>query len=120
MTKDLTAENAEIKNFRKFSEFWPYYISEHSKPGNRLCHFIGTSLLFVCLILAAYFLKPIFIAAGIVLGYGFAWFGHFFVERNRPATFKYPLLSLMGDFKMYFLILSGKLPVTGSVSSKTH
>jgi len=91
--------------FHNFSEFWPYYISEHSKPGTRLSHFIGTSLLFLFLILAAYFAKLVFILAGVIFAYGFAWFGHFFIEQNRPATFRYPLLSLIGDFKMYGLTL---------------
>lgn len=96
------------EGFRNFSEFWPFYIAEHSKPGTRLCHFIGTSLLFLFLILAAYFRSPIFIPAGIFVAYGFAWFGHFAIERNRPATFRYPFFSLLGDFKMYVWMLSGK------------
>jgi hypothetical protein len=103
-----------------FSEFWPYYLSEHSKAGTKICHFIGTSLLIVLLLSAAFLRLPFLILAGIVLAYGFAWTGHFFIERNRPATFRYPFLSLRGDFKMCFLILTGKINLSGSVSSGTH
>jgi hypothetical protein len=94
---------------RTFSEFWPYYLAEHSKGGTRALHFLGTTLLLLCFALAVYKTSPLYLLYGILCGYGFAWIGHFFVEKNRPATFQYPLLSLLGDFKMYGLMLSGRL-----------
>jgi len=94
---------------RTFSEFWPFYLAEHSKSGTRALHFIGTTLLLICLCLALYHASIFFILYGVFCGYGFAWIGHFFVEKNRPATFQYPIYSLMGDFKMYGLMMTGRL-----------
>lgn len=91
-----------------FEEFWPYYVSEHWKPGTRVLHFVGTALVLVSLGLAVV-ASPWWLAAAPLLGYGFAWVGHFFVERNRPATFTYPLWSLRGDFRMFRLILLGRM-----------
>ncbi len=95
--------------FKSFAEFYPYYMREHSNLVCRKLHFIGT-----CAVIA---LALLFFFTGIfpvllfipVVGYGFAWTGHFFFEKNRPATFKYPLYSLMGDFKMFWEILAGKI-----------
>lgn len=87
-----------------FEEFWPYYVSEHWKPATRVLHFAGTTLVLASLVLAV-FVSAWWLAAALLLGYGFAWVGHFFVEKNRPATFTYPLWSLRGDFRMFRLIL---------------
>jgi hypothetical protein len=97
------------KQFKSFSEFWPFYAMEHAKGGTRLLHFIGTSLLLICL--AAIFVldSAWFLLLGIFFAYGFAWTGHFLVEKNRPATFKYPFFSLAGDFRMYGMMLTGKM-----------
>jgi hypothetical protein len=97
------------KQYRSFAEFWPFYVMEHAKAGTRILHFIGTSLLFICL--AAIFVlgSAWFLLFGVVFAYGCAWTGHFLVEKNRPATFKYPFLSLAGDFKMYGMMLAGKM-----------
>jgi len=91
-----------------FQEFWPYYLREHSKAGTRVTHFIGTTLLLICLEEAIRQQSAMFLLYGILCGYGFAWFGHFFIEKNRPATFRYPFLSLIADFKMYGLMWTGK------------
>ncbi len=97
------------EKFDSFDEFWPYYLSEHSDPTNRLLHAIGTS---TAVATAAYALlkkKPKLLALAPLLGYGPAWIGHFLVEKNRPATFGNPLYSLRGDFKMLRLMLADEL-----------
>jgi hypothetical protein len=97
------------RQFKSFADFWPYYLSEHSKSATRTLHYIGTliALFLVALLIAVgkWWLFPI----AFVPGYGFAWAAHFFVEKNRPATFKHPLWSFMGDWKMLALMLVGKL-----------
>ncbi len=96
------------KRYKNMKEFYPYYLEEHRQKGTRMLHFIGTSLFFGWIILAIAFLNPWFILYAAISGYFFAWVGHYFVEKNKPATFKYPGLSLMSDFKLYFQILTGK------------
>ena len=91
-----------------FEAFWPRYLGEHRHPLNRALHFVGTSLVYVTLF-AAVFQSARWVIAAPVVGYGFAWFGHFFVERNRPATFTYPWWSLRGDFRMHARTLTGRL-----------
>ncbi|MBT9393273.1 DUF962 domain-containing protein [Hymenobacter sp. NST-14] len=91
-----------------FAKFYPRYLREHRRRGTRLLHFIGTTLF---LLLAAGALgrrQPALLLAGIVAAYGCAWVGHFFVERNRPATFQHPWLSLRGDFRLYWDLLRGR------------
>ncbi|MBL8743321.1 MAG: DUF962 domain-containing protein [Myxococcales bacterium] len=94
---------------KSFDEFWPYYVLEHSKKVNRALHFIGTSAAVTTLGIAAVRRKPALIPLALVAGYGPAWIGHFFVEGNKPATFKYPLWSLLADFKMWSKIARGKM-----------
>lgn len=96
--------------YASFREFYPYYLSEHRDPTCRRLHFVG-SLLIVVLIVAviAGVLSPWWLLAIPLIGYGFAWVGHFFFEHNRPATFTYPLYSLIGDWVMFKDILTGKL-----------
>lgn len=93
---------------RSYVEFWPFYVAQHRHPVNRALHFLGTTLVLVCLALAV-LRDPVFLVAAPVAGYGFAWFGHFFFERNRPATFTYPLWSLRGDFRMYRLLCLNRM-----------
>lgn len=94
--------------YKSFDEFYPYYLTEHRKKGTRITHFIGTTLFIMLAISAVITAYPWYIMYGAVLAYGWAWIGHFFIEKNRPATFQYPLWSLISDFKLYFQILSGK------------
>ena len=95
--------------FRSFAEFYPYYLQEHSNPTCRRLHFVGTSLVIALLAYTIGSGKWLLLLAVPVFGYGFAWVGHFFFEKNRPATFTYPLYSLAGDFVMFRDILLGKL-----------
>ncbi len=89
---------------RSFEEFWPYYVSQHLDPVNRALHFAGTTLALLALAAALASTTPLWLLVIPVAGYGPAWIGHFFFERNRPATFRHPLWSLRGDFRMYALI----------------
>ena len=95
--------------FKNFNEFYPYYLREHANLTCRKLHFIGTSGV-IALILVFFFTGKIHLLWGLpLLGYGFAWVGHFGYEKNRPASFKHPYYSLMGDFRMFWDILTGKL-----------
>jgi hypothetical protein len=94
---------------KSFAEFWPFYLQEHSNPTNRRLHFVGTFLVHIVLIYAVVNQQWNLLWIVPVMGYGFAWVGHFIIEKNRPATFKHPLWSLRGDFKMFYLMLFGKL-----------
>jgi hypothetical protein len=96
-------------DFRSFDEFWPYYLSEHANVLNRRLHFVGTTLVNLIVLAALVAMEPRWLLACPVAGYGFAWVGHFIVEKNRPATFKHPLWSLMGDYRMYGQMLRGRL-----------
>lgn len=91
-----------------YAEFWPFYVSQHLNDVNRGLHVAGTTLTLACLAASALH-DPRWLALAPVTGYGFAWVGHFFFERNRPATFSYPLWSLRGDFHMYALVLLGRM-----------
>ena len=95
--------------FESFWAFFPYYLSEHGSRTNRVLHYIGTTLACLTLMTALITLNPWLLLAVPVLGYGWAWVGHFFVEKNRPATFSYPVWSLMGDFVMLGLAVTGQL-----------
>lgn len=90
------------KRFQSLKEFYPYYLTEHANLTNRILHFAGTSLLFVIIAIAIASSNYYLLWLLPVAGYGFAWAGHFFIEKNKPATFKYPFYSLASDFVMYF------------------
>lgn len=92
-----------------YQEFWPFYLREHSRATTRALHYFGTTLVLALFIycFATGWLKGLWFAP--LIGYGFPWLAHFTIEKNRPATFKYPLWSLISDFKMYFLFVSGKI-----------
>jgi hypothetical protein len=95
-----------VDRLSSFEEFWPFYVSQHRRRSTRALHFAGSTLVLACLAGAA-LVSPWMLLAAPVVGYGPAWIGHFFCERNRPATFAHPLWSLRGDFRMYRLILTG-------------
>ncbi|MER2298747.1 Mpo1-like protein [Pseudomonas promysalinigenes] len=100
---------ATSTSFRTFAEFYPYYLGEHSNPTCRRLHFVGTSLVIALLAYTIASGKWLLLLAVPVFGYGFAWVGHFCYERNKPATFKHPWYSLMGDFAMFRDILLGRI-----------
>lgn len=95
--------------FKSLEDFWPFYALAHSKPQTRLLHAIGLTAGLTCLGAAIVTRKKGFIPAGLALGYGFAWYSHFFVEGNTPATFGHPAWSFVSDFKMYFHTLRGTM-----------
>lgn len=92
-----------------YAEFWPFYLREHGKPATRAWHFLGSTLVLVFLALFLAGQGWLWLIAVPLAGYGPAWFAHFFVEGNKPATFRYPLWSLISDARMYGLWLSGQL-----------
>lgn len=94
---------------RTFEEFWPYYLREHSRPATRALHVVGTTISLLLFLSALALRAPGLVLAALVCGYAFAWAGHFFVEHNRPATFRYPLWSFAADWKMWALALRGRL-----------
>ena len=94
--------------YRSFREFYPYYLSEHRHPMCRGLHYVGSTIGLAILVLALATQSYVLILPALVVGYGFAWTGHFFFEHNKPATFQYPLWSFMGDWVMLKNFLSGK------------
>ncbi|EMS32343.1 hypothetical protein C943_01070 [Mariniradius saccharolyticus AK6] len=94
--------------FKTLKEFYPFYLSEHMNPTSRKLHFTGTALLFVILGVAIYLGRFGLLWLIPIVGYGFAWVGHFFFEKNKPATFQYPFYSLASDFILFFELLTGK------------
>jgi hypothetical protein len=97
------------ERYESFEAFWPYYVREHGKKTTRTMHFWGTTAAGACLAAAAVTRRPGLIPLALVAGYGPAWVSHFFVEQNRPATFQYPLWSLLGDLKMWRMIAAGTM-----------
>ncbi len=95
--------------FRSFSDFYPFYLSQHADRTCRRLHFAGTLMLIVVALSAAITGSWKLLWFLPVVGYGFAWVGHFFFERNRPATFTYPFYSLLGDFVMFRDMLTGRI-----------
>ncbi|MEE4210830.1 MAG: DUF962 domain-containing protein [Parvularcula sp.] len=98
-----------MREYQSYAAFWPHYLREHAKPGTRLSHYVGTALGLVAIAAAIFTGNLALLLLVPLLGYGFAWVSHAFVERNKPATFTYPLWSLMSDYRMFFLAVSGKL-----------
>ena len=99
-----------MSRFSSFADFYPFYLSEHRHPMCRRLHFLGSTVAIVCVLAAILDANPWWIVAAFVAGYGFAWTGHAFFEHNRPATFKYPLYSFVGDWAMYRDMLTGRIP----------
>lgn len=93
---------------RSLKEFYPYYLSEHRNHTSRILHFVGTGLVILVLLTGLLLQKYRLLWLIPVAGYGFAWVGHFFFEKNKPATFRYPFYSLASDFIMFGDVLRGK------------
>ena len=98
-----------MERLKTFDEFWPFYVSQHSLPTTRALHFAGTTMVLAALAIAVARLSPPWVLAALVLGYGPAWIGHFFFEKNRPATFTYPWYSFLSDWAMWRDMLTGRL-----------
>lgn len=98
-----------MSGFRSFSEFYPYYLSEHKDPVCRRLHYIGSTLVLAILVTLALTGLWGYWWLMLLAGYGFAWVGHFKFEHNKPATFKYPFYSLAADWVMYKDFLTGQL-----------
>lgn len=96
------------REYKSLKEFYPYYLSEHEDGTCRTLHFVGTGLVIVSFITFLITFKWYYFAIIPVLGYGFAWVGHAFFEKNKPATFTYPAWSLASDFMMFWDLLTGK------------
>jgi hypothetical protein len=93
---------------RTFSDFWPHYVRAHLQPRTRFLHAVGSVLALIS-VGAAFALHMWLLAAAPLIGYGFAWYAHFFVEGNRPATFGHPFYSLAADYRMLFLMMAGRM-----------
>ncbi|MRI34411.1 DUF962 domain-containing protein [Endozoicomonas sp. OPT23] len=98
-----------MKKYNSFFEFYPFYLSEHENDICRRLHFIGSLLILVLLACTIYSQEWLYLLALPVVGYGFAWVGHFGFEKNKPATFQYPVYSFIGDWVMFKDILTGKV-----------
>lgn len=94
---------------RSYREFWPHYVREPARPLTRQMHFIGTVGALGLAVLAGILAQPWLMPCALASGYGFAWAAHLFVERNRPATFTYPVKTLIGDFHMFALIWARRM-----------
>ena len=97
------------REYESFSDFWPFYLREHSLPRTRMLHYVGTSLVVGLAVFGVLTANWWVLIALPLAGYFFAWIAHFTVEKNRPATFTYPLWSLAADFRMWWLWLTGRL-----------
>lgn len=106
----MTEDTKGGTRIQTFAEFWPYYLREHAKPLTRAFHFAGTGLATAMLLAALVTFEPWLVVLALLLGYGPAWAGHFFIEKNQPATFRYPLWSLAGDYRMAWFWITGRLP----------
>jgi len=99
------------KVYKSFSEFYPYYLTEHSNLTCRRLHFIGSCISLSLIVYGVFSGHWFLLLVALFVGYGFAWSGHYFFEKNRPATFRYPLYSFMGDWVMFKDILLGKIKI---------
>lgn len=100
---------AETKHYASFKEFYPFYLSQHKNLTCRRLHFFGSSTVLAMVLYIIVTGKWLLLLSIPLLGYGFAWIGHFFFEKNKPATFTYPWYSFLGDWVMYKDILTGRL-----------
>ena len=97
------------QEMKSFEEFWPHYLAEHSQPATRALHAVGTTVGLACVVAFVARKKWKLLPLALIPGYGAAWAGHFLIEKNRPATFDHPLWSLMGDYRMIGLMLTGRM-----------
>ncbi len=98
-----------MRRFASFREFYPFYLSEHAHPVSRRLHFFGSCGVLVLVGVALWQREPWWLLAALACGYGFAWIGHYVFEKNRPATFRHPVYSFLGDWVMFKDILTGRI-----------
>ncbi len=110
-TEAMMAHTTHTGHFASFAEFYPFYLEEHRHPVSRRLHFVGSLGVIGFLAMALATGGWVWLPAAVVCGYGCAWIGHFFFEKNRPATFRHPIYSLMGDWVMFRDICTGKIPL---------
>ncbi len=101
----------QVRSFNSFKEFYPYYLDEHRNTVCRRLHLCGSLLVLAVIATAIATGRYSLLWLIPVIGYGFAWVGHFFFEKNKPATFKHPLYSFIGDWVMAKDMLTGKIPL---------
>ena len=109
MDQTTLSAGTDPRSFKSFADFYPFYLTEHSNRTCRRLHFVGSTLSLVCLALLIATGQPKYLLFGLLCGYSFAWVGHLGFEKNRPASFKRPLYSFMGDWAMYKDIWTGKI-----------
>ena len=107
----IMKNNADLNTFKRFDDFYPFYLSQHKTIMCKRLHFFGTVLVCLLFVLFLFTGNWFLIVLIPMAGYGFAWIGHYFYEKNKPATFSLPLYSLMGDFVMFWQILTGKIKI---------
>jgi hypothetical protein len=95
--------------FKNYEEFWPYYVAQHLNPTCRRMHFIGTTFVHIAIGALIMTQNPLWLLAAPIVGYAFAWIGHFGFEKNKPATFGHPFWSLRADFRMYYRTWAGTM-----------
>ena len=98
-----------MARFASFREFYPFYLAEHANRTCRRLHVIGSTLVIACIAALVVTGNWWWLAGALLCGYGFAWIGHFFFEHNRPATFRHPIYSFIGDWVMYAQVLTGRI-----------
>ena len=111
MDTTITPTAADPRALKSFAQFYPFYLTEHGNLTCRRLHFAGSTLSLVCLALLVATRNPLWLLAALLVGYGFAWVGHFGFEKNKPASFKRPLYSFMGDWVMYKDIWTGRVKI---------
>lgn len=104
-----SAPTVRRDRYERFADFYPFYLSEHSNRTCRRLHVIGTALVLIVFALTLITANPWFLLAAPIVGYGFAWVGHFAFEKNRPATFQHPWYSLLGDFALFRDVVLGRV-----------
>ena len=107
------AATVPLQRFTTFAEFYPFYLGEHRNATCRVLHFCGTSIGLALMLYALWSGAYWLIAVALIQGYAWAWVGHFGFEKNKPASFKQPLYSFMGDWVMWFQLLTGKIKFSG-------
>ena len=108
---NTSTPTTDAKAFTSFAEFYPFDLGEHSNRTCRRLHFVGSTLSLVCIGMLLYSGRMQYLLYALLCGYGFAWVGHFVFEKNRPATFKRPAYSFMGDWVMYKDLWTGRIPL---------